>query len=130
MTTKKKTHVIKRGAGVATRDDLEGGGLPITGQAFGNGERGETEGALAGDVEQLRRQGDVEVGRDVAAQSQVHEQVRPRVVQLQLQRAPRHRPVRPVVCGGGGGAGAFFWGVSESLIRRPSKQGGNASSAR
>ena len=130
MTTKKKTHVIKRGAGVATRDDLEGGGLAVACRALGDGELGEAERPLAGNVEQLRRQGDVKVGRDVAAQPQVHEQVRPRVVQLQLQRAPRHRPVRPVVCGGGGGAGAFFWGVSESLIRRPSKQGGNASSAR
>ena len=106
------THVVKRRARVTTRDDLEGGGLAVACRALGDGELGEAERPLAGNVEQLRRQGDVKVGRDVAAQPQVHEEVRPRVVQLQLQRAARHRPVRAVVASGG--ASAFYGGSRES----------------
>ena len=107
-----RTHVVEGGAGVAAGDDLEGGGLAVAGRgvAAGHGERREAERAPAGDVEEPRGERDVEVGRHVAApQPQVHEQVRPRVVQLHLERAARHRPVRAVAAGRGGRAGAFFF---------------------
>lgn len=63
--------------------------------ARGDGQLGEAKGALAGDVEELGGQGDVEVC-GVFAKAQVDVDVGPLVVQVKLEGATIERPVSDV----------------------------------
>jgi hypothetical protein len=88
--------VVERAAGAVDGDDLQGAeGAVGDAAALGDGQLVDAERAGVGRVPEVRRQGDVEVGRAVA-QAGVDEDVGPVVVQLELERAAVEGPLGDV----------------------------------
>ena len=90
------TYVVQGTSRLAKRDDLDGA-VRSVGRAEASGQRQvwDAEGALARLVPEGRRQSIVEVC-DVVAESQVDEDVGPRVVQVQDEAAAGGGPVGAV----------------------------------
>lgn len=89
----KATHVIQGSTARAGRDDLQRGASAV-GEvgAGGDVQLGDAERAVARLVPEVRREGDVEICH-VRPEPEVDKDVGPRVVQVQLERAARQRPL-------------------------------------
>ena len=81
MFTQRSTHVIKSRAACARSDDLDAGQRSLGKIDGRQGDLLDAQGAVSGGVQELRRQGVVEVGR-VGAEAEIDEDIGPRVVQV------------------------------------------------
>lgn len=99
-----ETYVVECAARCTTGHDLQRSIHAIRhARRRQHGQRRDAVRAVAGDVEELGRERDVEVAR-VGAEPEVDEDVRPGVVQVERYRAASQGPICSVTCAGGDAA--------------------------